>query len=165
MSITKVGFMRRTIMNHGFINRIGSLIRKDTCRKTRYDFLDLIKSKTNALKTYCSRETYTRLTLYSFDCHKTLSLISMFSRKKSSLYFMFLNKPPTIAAKWTTWVGLYFSKIALTSCSFLQIRRFNQLGNPSTWFSTEIFFFFTSSHHPLRTRKSTFRFPSCRNVR
>lgn len=41
MSITKVRFMRRTIVDHGFIDGISSLIGEDTSRKTRNNFLDL----------------------------------------------------------------------------------------------------------------------------
>lgn len=42
VSITKVGFVRRTIVNHGFINRISGLIRENASGQTRHDLLDLI---------------------------------------------------------------------------------------------------------------------------
>lgn len=40
--------------------------------------------------------------------------------QKSRLYLMFLKRPPTMAARWMTWVGLCFSNRALVSAAFLQ---------------------------------------------
>ena len=40
--------------------------------------------------------------------------------QKSRLYLRFLKRPPTKAAKWITWVGLCFSKIALVAAASLK---------------------------------------------
>lgn len=40
--------------------------------------------------------------------------------QKSRLYFMFLKSPPTIAARWMTWVGRCFSNTARVSSMFLK---------------------------------------------
>ena len=40
--------------------------------------------------------------------------------RKSRLYFRFLKSPPTIAARWITCVGLYFSNIALVASALLE---------------------------------------------
>lgn len=41
VSVTKVGLVRRTVMDHGLVDRIGGLVREDTGGKTRDDLLDL----------------------------------------------------------------------------------------------------------------------------
>lgn len=40
--------------------------------------------------------------------------------QKSRLHFMFLKSPPTIAARWMTWVGRCFSNTASVSSMFLR---------------------------------------------
>lgn len=40
--------------------------------------------------------------------------------QKSRLYLRFLKRPPTMAARWMTWVGLCFSNRALVSAAFLE---------------------------------------------
>ena len=44
--------------------------------------------------------------------------------QKSRLYLRFLKSPPTRAAKWITWVGLYLSNIALVAAASLRNRKF-----------------------------------------
>ena len=39
--------------------------------------------------------------------------------RKSSLYFMFLKRPPTMAARCTTWVGRCFSNRTLVAAMSL----------------------------------------------
>lgn len=41
--------------------------------------------------------------------------------KKSKLLFMLWNRPPTMAAKWITWVGLYFSNRLFVACKSLKM--------------------------------------------
>jgi hypothetical protein len=41
VSITKVGLVRRAVMDHGFINGVGSLVRENAGGKTRNNLLDL----------------------------------------------------------------------------------------------------------------------------
>lgn len=42
------------------------------------------------------------------------------SRRNVNLYFMFLKRPPTRAARWMTWVGWYLSKMAVVSARDLE---------------------------------------------
>ena len=48
----------------------------------------------------------------SLDQCSTLSLIATLSRQNSTLYFIFLKRPPTNAARWMTYAGRCFSKIS-----------------------------------------------------
>jgi hypothetical protein len=41
VSITKVGFVRRTVVDHGLINGIGGLVGENTCGKAGHELLDL----------------------------------------------------------------------------------------------------------------------------
>lgn len=78
-------------MDHGFINRVGGLIREDTSRETRNKLLDLFEDYIMYIKNVKSR-TYESMvslniymrnqfhTLYSFEHSMMLSLISTFSR-------------------------------------------------------------------------------------
>ena len=45
--------------------------------------------------------------------------------KKSSLYFMFLKSPPTMAARWATWVGLCSSNTRLACAISLEATEFH----------------------------------------
>lgn len=42
ISIAKVRFVRRAIVDHGFIDRISGLIGENASRQTRHDLLDLV---------------------------------------------------------------------------------------------------------------------------
>lgn len=52
--------------------------------------------------------------------------------QKSRLDFMFLKSPPTIAARWMTWVGRCFSNTAIVSSVFLNRGHKNQKPNKNT---------------------------------
>lgn len=60
-------------------------------------------------KMHVERHETTRSTPASMAQCSTLSLIDKLSRKNSTLYFMLANSPPTLAARWITWLGLYLS--------------------------------------------------------
>jgi hypothetical protein len=64
-------------------------------------------------------------TLKSKDVIITLSFIALFLIKNSTFLPICLKIPPTMAAKWITWVGLYFSNI-LTVASLLLYRNQNK---------------------------------------
>lgn len=67
------------------------------------------------------RHEMTLRTLNSREHSRTLLFMIRLSRKREAGSFMFLKRPPTPAARWRTWVGWNFSKIALVSFSDLKI--------------------------------------------
>ena len=46
---------------------------------------------------------------------KMLSFMFTLSLQNCTLYFMLAKRPPTLAARWMTWVGWYLSKMAATA--------------------------------------------------
>ena len=104
-------------MDHGLIDRVAGLVREDAGRKTGHNLVTLVirshgkhtskdgKSGSNRGKKDMRRRRgfgskgSDFLTLYSKAHLRMLSLISTFFLKKSTLYFMFLKRPPTMAAR------------------------------------------------------------------
>ena len=60
-------------------------------------------------KMHVERQDTTRSTPASMAQCSTLSLIARLSLRNSTLYFMLAKRPPTLAARWITWLGLYLS--------------------------------------------------------
>ena len=42
VGVTVVGGVRRTIVDHGLVNGVGGLVRKDACREARDDLLNFV---------------------------------------------------------------------------------------------------------------------------
>ena len=114
MKPTLIGKMRRSIVNHSFVDWESRFVGEDACWKTGNTFFNLFFIQTARVRKY--RYMKLELTPNSLQHLSTLSLIMMFSRYILKFSLMFLNNPPTIAARCTTCVGLYFSKIAFV-CS------------------------------------------------
>lgn len=134
--VTKVGFVRRTGMHRGLVDRVGHLVREDACRQagdhlgrlssanqsSSYTRCNLRKKRAHQQKRvdhHKARNEGRELTLCSLAAQRTLSLIRQLSRRKVSLYFMFLNSPPTSAARWITCVGWYLAKMAIVAARSL----------------------------------------------
>lgn len=93
-------------MDGRLVDRVHDLVREHTRRETADHLLDLDEHQRGISSSGGGR------TLCSLAAQRTLSLMRQLSRRKVSLYFMFLNSPPTSAARWITCVGWYFSKMA-----------------------------------------------------
>lgn len=61
------------------------------------------------------------ITIYS------VTVLQLPHTQKSRLYFMFLKSPPTIAARWITWVGWCFLNTASVSSMFLRRSHINTI--------------------------------------
>ena len=101
-------------MDHGLIDRVAGLVREDAGRKTGHNLVTLVIRSHGSTRAKMAKADQTEdmrrrrgigsngsdfLTLYSKAHLRMLSLISTFFLKKSTLYFMFLKRPPTMAAR------------------------------------------------------------------
>lgn len=83
-------------MHHRLVNGVGNLVGEDAGGEARDDLGGLSKQRVSSLPPCPPRLLRT---LCSFAAQRTLSLIRQLSRRKVNLYFMFLKRPPTRAAR------------------------------------------------------------------
>lgn len=115
MRVPEVGLVGWSSVYARLVDGVGDLVREDASRKARHNFDDLRARWKFQLGRDENQLRNDSHTLCSLAAQRTLSLMRQFSRRNVSLYFIFLKRPPTRAARWITWVGWYFSKMARVS--------------------------------------------------